>query len=390
MDIKLGKRMGQGRTFPLLALLAVAGGAQADWAIEPFVGSSLGIDDNIRFAADNAESSTTLIGDVGVVISNQNEAVKTRVEPRMRYRAYTEDSDINSFDQFLKLSTTSFGERSDLGLDLSFANDSTLTSELEDSGITFLNKRRTYFSMAPSWRYLLTQLTSVKVNYRFEGSQYEDSGENGLNDYENQTAKVDLERRLSEESDFVVRGYYQRYKVLELTNKANTLGLELGYKKRFSPRLEGSFFAGGINTESTVEGKDDTTSSGSADVSLSFKGEATKYSVKYGLGVAPSSTGVTYLRNRLSAAVDSRINEKLSWKLDLLAQKQETVSDNASQTDRLYYRVSPSIAWRFKRDWRVQARYTFSAEDRTDEGTDAQRNQVYVGVEYRKARQTVY
>ncbi len=377
--------------FPFAALLiAVGSSAQADWAVEPFVNTSLVFDDNIRFSTTDAQSSTGLAANAGVVISNETDAVKTRVEPRVSYRSYAEDSDLNSFDQYLSLSTTSFGERSDLGLDLSFANDSTRTSELEDSGITFINKRRTYFSMAPSWRYLLTQLTSVKVRYRFEGSQYEDSGENGLNDFENQNATVDFERRLSEESDFVVRGYYQRYKVLELTNKASSLGLELGYKKRFSPRLEGGFFVGGVNTESTTEGKDDTSSGGSGSVSLIYKGETARYSGKYRLGVVPSSTGVVYLQNRISASVDSRINEKLSWKLSALAQNRETLSDNATQSDRLYYSVSPSISWRMKKDWRLQARYTFAAEDRNDDSGTANRNQVYVGVEYRKARLTVY
>ena len=392
MDRNSKKYPGRRLSLPALALLVASGAAPADWAVQPYVGSSLVLDDNIRFSTTNTQSSTGLAAKVGVVISNETDAVKTRVEPGISYRAYAEDADLNSIDQFLKLSTTSLGERSDLGLDLSFINNSTLTSELEDSGITFINKRRSYFSMAPSWRYLLTPLMSVRVNYRFEGSQYEDSGENGLNDYENQSAKVDLERRLSEDSDFVVRGYYQRYKVLELTNKANSLGVELGYKKRFSPRLEGSFFAGGVNTETTVEGKDDTASGGSADMKLSFNGERTRYFVKYGLGEAPSSAGGAYLRNRGSAGVDNKITEKLSWALDLLAQKQETIGDDATQTDRLYYKVSPTIRWRIRRDWSLQARYTFSAEDRTSEGVDtnAQRNQIYVGVEYRKARLTVY
>lgn len=376
--------------FPIaMVLVVVSSGADADWAVEPFVSSSLAFDDNIQFSASDEISSTGLSANAGVVISNETEAVKTRIEPRLSFRSYSEDSDLNSLDQFLTLSTLSLGERSDLGLALSFANDSTRTSELEDSGITFLNKRRTFFSMTPSWRYLLTPLTSVKVTYRFDGSQYEDSGQNGLNDFENQTATVDLARRLSEDSDFIVRGYYQRYKVLELTNKANTLGIELGYKRKFSPRLEGSVFAGGVNTDSTTEGRDDTSSGGSGSAQLAFKGEKARYVGKYRLSVEPSSTGEAYLRNRVTAGIDARLTEKLSWKLDFLAQNQKPVSDISTQTDRKYYSISPSLSWRLKKDWRLQARYTFLAEDRSG-ATDAKRNQAYVGVEYRKARLTVY
>ncbi len=362
----------------------------ADWNMEPYAKMSLVLDDNIRFRNDEKKGLGGLITDLGVVIRNETEAVTTRVEPRISYRSYPADSAFNSFDQFLNLSTMTQGERSDLGLALTFANDTTLTSELEDSGVIYLNKRRTYFSMAPSWRYLLSPLTSIKVQYRFDGSQYEDSGENGLNDFEYQVMTADYERRLSEDSEFVLRTYYQRYKVIELTNKAKSLGGELGYQKRFSPRLEGRFFVGAVNTESTVAGIDESSTGVSAKVNVLFTSETAKYSVEYGAGVVPSSTGVVFSENRLTGRVASNFSEKLSWHVDLLAQTREPLVADSAGIDRTYYRLSPGINWQLNKNWRATASYTFSEQSRDDLGGDAVRNQVYMGVEYRNPKRMIY
>ncbi len=316
--------------------------------------------------------------------------IKTRVEPKLSYRGYAQDSNLNSFDQYLDFSATSFGERSDLGLNLAFVNDSTLTSELEDSGVAFINKKRAYFSMEPSWRYFMTPLMSVHAEYRFDGVQYEDSGENGLNDFEYQVASGDLERRLGEDSDIVIRGYYQRYKVIELTNKARSLGLEIGYKRRFSSRLEGGVFLGSVVTESTISREDSSSSSVSSNLRLSYKSESSKYLVAFTSGVVPSSTGVVYDQKRIEGRATSKMNESFLWNLDLLVQIRAAIGQNIDQVDRTYYRLAPGVVWRFNRNWSVVANYTFSAEKRAGQGNEARRNQIYFGVEYSRSRRVLY
>ena len=363
--------------------------AEADWHIAPFAKASLLFDDNIRFSGSDPESSTGYFLEAGVGFKSESEAIKTSVRPRIAYRGYAEDSDLSTFDQFLDFSTISFGERSDLGLKLRFANDSTLTSEEEDSGITFLNKRRRFVSMEPNWRYRLSPLTSVKVRYRFDGSQYEDSGEFGLNDYDFQVATADFERRLAEDKDFVVRTYYQRYNVLELTNKASSTGLELGYKQQFTPQVRGSFFIGGVSTESTIAGKTDTSSGVSASMNVAYDAERVKLDARYEAGVAPSSTGEVFLQNRLAGNVRGILSAALSWGVGVTLLDRSTMNDNSNQLDRTYFRIEPKLGWKLNREWFVRARYTYAGEKR-EGGADAERNQVYLGVEYRKAEFRLY
>ncbi len=376
------------RAIPGLMLAFFVNGVEADWHIEPFARTSLLFDDNIRFSSSDPTASTGFFTAAGVSFKNESDAIKTNVSPRIAYRGYVEDSDLGTFDQFLDFSTTSFGERSDLGLKLRFANDSTLTSEEEDSGITFLNKRRRFMSMEPSWRYLLSPLTSVNVRYRFDGLQYEDSGEFGLNDYDFQVATGDFERRLAEDKDFVVRAYYQRYNVVELTNKATSTGLELGYKQRFSPQVRGSVFVGGVSTESTIAGKTDNSSGVSASVNIAYDAERTRLDARYEAGVAPSSTGEVFLQNRLVGSVRGSLTAKLSWGIGVTVQDRSTINDNSTQPDRTYFRIEPGLGWKLNREWAMRGRYTYAGERR--ENGDVKRNQVYVGVEYRKAASRLY
>jgi len=376
------------RTIPGLMLAFVVNGVEADWHMEPFARASLVFDDNIQFSASDSTSSAGFYTEVGVDLKSESDAIKTSVRPRIVYRDYSEGSSLATFDQFLDFSTTSFGERSDLGLDLRFANDSTLTSEEEDSGITFLNKRRRFMSMAPSWRYLLSPLTSVKIRYRFDGAQYQDSGKFGLNDYDFQIASGDFERRLAEDKDFVVRTYYQRYNVVELTNKATSIGLELGYKRRFTSQVRGEVFIGGVQTESTIAGKTDTSSGVSAKINVTYDTEKTHLNAGYESAVAPSSTGEVFFRNRLLTNVRGGLFEKMSWGIGMIVQDRSTINDNSVHADRTYYRIEPSLSWKLSREWVILGRYTYASENR--EGADVTRNRVYVGVEYRKAALRLY
>jgi len=376
------------RTIPGLMLAFFANGVEADWHVEPFAKASALFDDNIRFSSTDSTSSTGFLTEAGVNFKSENDAIKTSISPRIVYRGYVDDSDLATFDQFLDLSTTSFGERSDLGLNLRFANDSTLTSEEEDSGITFLNKRRRFMSMEPSWRYLISPLTSVEVRYRFDASQYQDSGEFGLNDYDFQIATGDFERRVAEDKDIIVRTYYQRYKVLELTNKASSAGLELGYEQQFTRRMKGSFFIGGVSTESTISGKTDTSSSVSASVSIVYDAERAHLGLRYESDIVPSSTGEVFLQNRLAGIIRGNLSAKVLWGFEVIVQGRSTINDNSSQSDRTYYRVEPSLGWKLNREWVVQGIYTYAGQD--EEGADVKRNQVYIGFEYRKAASRLY
>lgn len=375
------------RLLSVAPFLILSGGAIADWQVEPFAKSSLFVDDNSKFTADNRIESSGIVVEAGAGLINETDAIKTRVQPRVAYRAYSEDSNLNSFDQYLDLSTSSEGERSDLGLGLKFANDSTLTSELEDSGLVSQNKRRLLFSMQPSWRYRLSPLNSVSLRYGFSGIQYEDSGTSGLNDYDNQTASLSFERRLSEQSDFVVRSAYQRYNVIELTNKADTASFELGYLRRLSDTLKTSIFAGGFSTDSTVAGVSEQTTGVSASASLDYKQERTSYRAKFRAGVVPSSVGEVYKENRLTLGINSKATQKLSWGLAGVIVDRSTISDISSQVDRTYFSISPRISWTISRDWALNAVYTADGQTSSDE-KDVARNQIFVGVEYRKLAPT--
>jgi len=361
----------------------------ADWAVAPFAKSSIVFDDNIRFVPEDVESSLGINLDAGAVVSNETEVVKTEVTPRIAYKAYAEDSDLNTVDAYLDFTTTSFGERSDLGLDLKLANDSTRTSELSDSGRVLLNKRRTYFSMSPSWKYLLTPLVSMKVDYLFNGSQYEDSGENGLNDYEFQRSRVELDKRLTEETDVFVRGYYQRYKVLDLSNKATSYGLEGGFRTNWTSKLSLRAAIGGVTTESTVEGRDDEGSRFSASAGLRYRAETTSYDAQIRSEVSPSSTGEVYYENTFRLNVSGTQNAQLSWFVGASLIDRSAVREDSDQPDRTYYRIEPGVSYKLDPDWSLAFRYGFSFQERSDED-DATRNQVYVGVTYRKPPVIVY
>jgi len=361
----------------------------ADWAVAPFAKSSIVFDDNIQFTSDDAQVSLGINLDAGVVVSNETEAVKTEVTPRVAYNTYVEDSGLNTVNAYLDFSTTSYGERSDLGLDLRLANDSTRTSELSDSGRVSLNKRRTYFSMSPNWKYLLTPLISMKVEYLFNGSQYEDSGESGLNNYEFQRARVGLDKRLSEETDAFVRGYYQRYKVLELTNKARSFGLEGGYNTEWTPKFSTRAAIGAVATESTVEGVDDDSTGVSASIGLRYRAETTSYHVQIRSAVVPSSAGEVFHQNSVRFDITGTRTTQVSWSVRGDWIDRSAVREESDQSDRTYYRINPTITYKLTQDWSLAFRYGFSYQKRSD-GGNATRNQAYIGLTYRKAPSVIY
>ena len=125
-------------TVTILLLAACAAGVDAaEWKIDPTVAFRAGYNDNIRLTIDDEVSSAEVRLSPSAVFSVVTPTSGVSGNLRFDFRRFEDDSDLD--DNNVRFVTSSYHrmERSELGLDLDFIKDTTLDSQLENTGLVF-------------------------------------------------------------------------------------------------------------------------------------------------------------------------------------------------------------------------------------------------------------
>lgn len=143
----------------------------AEWSITPSYTASVDYDSNRRLLSDGKASDAAVL-DIDVLFKRALEDLQLTFEPRYIFRRFTDPQLGNGDDRSAKLGANWLGERSTFSWMTSYWDQSTLTTELLETGIVSADThRRTFQSQASaSWnqterRSLIAQLSYTDVAY---------------------------------------------------------------------------------------------------------------------------------------------------------------------------------------------------------------------------------
>lgn len=357
----------------------------AQWRNEPFVSSSLRYDDNVKFVTTDAQSSVGTIVDVGISLVNESEVTKTVFQPRATFSGYSSEGDLNSADQFLDFLTSLNGERSYLSFAVNFARDSSVTSELEDTGIVTAAVRRNYLNVSPRWEYRFSGKSSLQFGYHYRSVGWEDSAVSGLEDNNIDEAWGAYKQRLSEHDDLALKLYQAQFESPESGFDSTTTGAELGFVRRFSEVNRVELGVGGWNADlNSPNGSSESDSGGSISGALVHQDETTTYKLSLSQLVVPSSSGQIRQDRRLNAFYDYKFNPRLHWGLDGLYIQTEKIGSSATDSDRNYFTLRPFLAWEWKPKVTLSGSVRISTQDLVDKDETSGRNELLVTISYGK------
>lgn len=372
----------------------------AEWSMEPRIQLGAGYNDNIRLTAEDEASSTELNLSPSVLFSYKTPTSGLSGNLAFNVRRYPEESDLD--DETTRLGINSFRnlERSALRLDIGLIRDTTVDTELEETGLVFDRVERTYATATPQWSYSFNERTQLALSYTHADVDYE-SNDSGYTDYTADGGRISLTRRLSEKSQVSISAGHN-FTDNENEIKSQYTYAQAGGSYQLSETFSASLFVG-LNrnkTEYTAQSvipifvdniligfttiADDIENSNdglifNASVSKNFLRGAMSASVSR--TISNSIAGELVEVNRVSLLNQYRFSETVAGNLNLTFSNSETTNQVGSNLDRNYYQIAPSISWKFKEFWDVSASYRYKKQTLSS-GEDVQQNAAYLTLNY--------
>ncbi|MDY0882775.1 transporter [Dongia soli] len=361
--------------------------AAEQWLLEPVMQQQLKYDDNLLLSP-GGNSAYGSISTPEIKLSRLGDQLQLVLDGQFRFSRYFNRSEFNSDDQFLYFNGTYLNsERSTFHLDANFKHDTSLNSDLNDSG-KFLGKkiRVTSWNITPSWEYLLSELDTLDLAAGYNQVDY---SSNQLTSYKNYFASSTFIHQISEISDVTATLDYQRFEPDDEENiNTNTVGFLVGYRYHPTERLE---IGAGVGANYTA-----AENSGNNDVGyrIKFNGkyqlnDQTNLTADFSHDREPSSDGVLVTRNRVKASASYRLDPLVTLSVsgtyydnsDPLSVSGSS-NNNNQEEDVQSYAFGPSIAWQFSQSWSLVGNYTYRHKVSGDDHEKAHSNAVFVTLKY--------
>ncbi|HBS26494.1 MAG TPA: hypothetical protein DD827_05100 [Gammaproteobacteria bacterium] len=368
---------------PVLLLFGAMSANAAQWRNEPFASASLRYDDNIRFVTGNAESSVGTVFDVGVSMVNESEVTKTIFQPRAAFSGYASDGDLDSADQFLDFLTDFRGERTYLSFGINYVRDSSVTSELEDTGIVAAAVRRNYLNVSPRWEYRFSQKNALQFGYNYRSVDWDDSDNSGLEDNNTDEVWGAYKLNLSEHDDLSFKLSQTQFESPESGFDSTTTGVDLSFVRRLSEVNRFELGLGGWNADlESPDGSSESESGGSLSGAVVHQDETRTYRVSLSQLVVPSSSGQVRQDRRLNGFYDYKFNPRLHWGVDGVFIQTEGIGSSVIENDRDYFTFRPFLAWEWKPKVTLSGSVRISTQELVDTGAKSDRNELLFTVRY--------
>jgi hypothetical protein len=290
--------------------------------------------------------------------------------------------------------------------------DDPITEEGDSGDTRFINDSRERWYVRPFLTYELSPRNRISARVDYADVSY-DRTTSGRRPYDNLTATLSGERVLNERNSVFLEIYGSQFNsddaLLGIDNTTDSYGASLIYSRAISETLTAALTLGGSTSDFEItrtpdigdqcldvddQGNliivsckfEDDDSNFIGNISLRKRGQRTIMNFDLGRSIAPSSNGLTVVRDTLRFYIDRSMTQLWSTRAGVVAYQEET-NGNLTNRDIDYVRADVSLIRRLSERWSVSARYqyTWRDEDFGSPGFDgsAKRNAVFLEIVYR-------
>lgn len=343
---------------------------------------SEGYSDNVRLVATPHQSVTISTLSPSVELTARTETVTTSVKAQANVNRYSGDSDLNATDLVLDASMSKASERNEVLMRAAFVRDSTLASELNQTGVVQANRQRSRASVQPSWTSRLTERASLELGFDFAQVTYADAAGTGLTDYRTETPYGVFSYSLSERSTLLASSGVSR-----LIRKAPEGTIQNTYAQAvlehdLSELLKAKVGVGlnriRLDSNASTNERD---SGWLAQASVERRSETGALSLGAAREINPTGSGELTQTDRMFASWFDRLSPRLSYTIGGAVYWNEALTARNTGTADRYIRMSGSIAYLITEDWAVEADIAH-ARQTPDQGPSAHANSVFLSTRY--------
>ena len=342
-------------------------------------------DDNVYFTRTDEISDYLAIISPGLKLDYATEVFNIRGSGLVDVLRYVDETDINTENQRYTINSGyRFMERWGLSGNFSYIKDTTLDSELEETGIVYMREDRERFNADAGLSYQVSELSDMGVTYAYSKTNYD---ELRLEDYDVNSISLSYNRQFNEGIDvFTIQPRYSR--LSSDTRDDDGYRLTFGWTHLPSETYRLKIFLGARYTEQDYKDDRDKTSNwgGVADISLLKKAEV--YSVLMGFNsdlYNEPSTGELSQVYRIYCNLTRRITERLMAGVNArLSLTQPDDKDAFRDKDIWYFTVTPSLTYRLTENHSLQLSYSYQQEYNKNVEDDRRndRNRVWLSLNF--------
>lgn len=353
----------------------------AEWSVQPSADVQVEYNDNVRLLPGHAADAAGGVLNAGLRMKRADERGYLSLTPTLRATRYDSRESLDGDDQMLKAEWSRRGEYSTWRVDAAWTRDTTLTSELEVSGLVQARKRRLLRYLAPSFSYAPSPRVTLGVNTAYTAVEYQDARFTGLVDYTYASADVSGRYQWSERTAVTGVVYATRLDAELIANRTDTTGMQLQLHSALSERWNVEASAGVRHSDGKgIVGQD--ADGWLAKLGLSRQDESGQWRLMISRSVDPSGTGVLVQRDQWLVTREQALTER--WRLTASGQwsVNQDLPPLAASSDRDYRSAYLRLSRVLTPAWSVYAAYSYAWQEYTGALDQAERNAVMLGVHY--------
>ena len=395
------KRRGRqdGARWIVLGMLAVSAANVhgAEWSVDPTFKSRGLYNTNRRLTTASHEGVFGLVTDVGAEFKLATEASDIAISPMGTINRYSGNQQLDSDDIHLSLDANHRLERAAFGMKTSYDRESTLTSEVNDTGLVHIQREVNLVGVNPSLTYLFDDQNSVRFDYGYSNVAYDNAAGTGLFDYTYQNIGATYTHQLSEVQQVFGALTYANFDVSGLQSTTDSYYARVGYYREFDGKLRLTVSGGGVLSDSTFPvlsivgnrlatlNQDAISKGWIADFTVEKDFEKTFFRAKYSRSVNPSARGAQAQADEVKISLRHRITEVFDTTATfryLQSQTQQTSGFGGTSLNRDYINAGLAFAYRINRFWSLIGGYSYTYQKYQSTSAGADSNAVTIGLSY--------
>lgn len=351
----------------IIMLLSQRSIAEIAWSADASAAAAVEWSDNPRMNPRGGDSVVGANVSAGLDMQGRSEVLALNASGSFRSLRYDKDEDLNRDDQFIDGSLRREYERQSFDLDVGLDRESTLTSELESTGLVKANKRRTTGYIGSTWLFEVNEEVSLRIGGRYSDIQYQDAADTGLVDYSTSSISASSTWLLSEIFQSSIGWYLNEVRTPLRGQETDSYGWQGVFRRELDANSFATFKLGTRRTRqsynfasSLVEFPNDGWL-----IETEFTRELSSGRISGGLArTADPSGGVLQQRDRIYGSISHEMTAFTGiWLRGDLSEFRELAGASDPQ-QRDYRRFDASYYWQFSPGWRVTAAYIYAWQQR--------------------------
>lgn len=367
-----------------LALTAFPTLAQ-EYFIEPRLFLTETFTDNVRLRPEDEQAVWWTRLSPALDFGARLENLEVKGTGRANILRYLGESELDREEFLFDLNNRYNTERNLWEFSGTYGRESSLTTELAETGRVdqVVNRNRIFIN--PSWAFLLSERQTLQAGYNFTNVDYESGGGSNLSDFTVNQASLAYLYQLFARDQLAGTAFFTRFESDANDLETDAWQVQLGWSHQFSELLEASASIGHVWTESqfTIEQEERSTDTGFIfSANITKKTERSRITGEASRTLSPSGAGALLERNEVKIVFEHELSERWEFTIDGKIIDNKSLNEVLGGVDRTFYQVTPQLSWRWTPQIRLGIGYTYRRAKNADQDNAAEANAVFFNLIY--------